>query len=204
MRQKHHTDRDEEKKQSRIRVGISLFMLFILVFSSVAYFFTPDPNKFSYNGVRFSTQVDGTGAILGYTAKINGVAQTFYSRPMDTLDIALPEGFPESMRDTQVVVVLVDPADDLTPLYDLFRFELEKSLGTSPILAPAVTTESAQYAFPVYSCAQATVDSPVIFLTQGPLNITNTNNCITISGSQYQFGLLLDRLRYRLLGVTEN
>lgn len=203
MKSRARTEREDERRQRRIRVAISVFMLFILVFSSVAYFFTPDPNSFSYNGIRFRAQADSAGFIQGYVAKVDGEQRSFFTRPTDTLSLALPEGFPESLRDAQVVVVLFDPADNLTPLYDVFRFELEKTLGTSPMLVPAVTTESEQYAFPVYSCAQAAPGSPVILLTQGTMGIAEKDGCIVVAGGQYDFALLLDRIRYRLLGVTE-
>lgn len=203
MTGKKPKEHPEEKRQRRIRVGISLFMLFILVFSSVAYFFTPDTNSFTYNGVRFRGQADSAGFIQGYVAKIDGTQQTFFSRPTDTLNIELPIGFPESLRDAPVTIILFDPEDNLTALYDLFRFELERSLKDR-VLAPAVTAQSPQYPqFPVYSCAQATSESPVVLLTQGTIAITNADGCVTISGGQYDFALLLDRIRYRLLGVTE-
>lgn len=198
-------ERSEERRQRRIRVGVSLFMVFLMVFSTVAYFFTPNPNSFTYNGVRFRAEVEN-GIIQGFSARIDGEERVFYARPGDSQFIGLPEGFPESLRDAQIVVILVNPEDNLTPLYDAFRFQLERSFGANPLLVPAVTTESATYPFPVYTCDQATPEAPVLFLTQGPVGITadeNNPSCITVSGSQYEYALLHDRILYRYFGVTE-
>lgn len=200
------SERSEERRQRRIRVGVSLFMVFLMVFSTVAYFFTPDPNSFTYNGVRFKAQVEN-GFIQGFSARIDGEERVFYARPGDSQFIGLPEGFPESLRDAQFVVVLTDPSDNLTQLYEAFRFQLERSFGSAPVLVSAVTEESEIYPFPVYACDQATPETPVLFLTQGPIGITADSenpSCITVSGSQFEYALLHDRILYRYFGVTES
>lgn len=213
MASRHHkqyqsqSSRAEERKQRYIKITVSLFMVFLMVFSTVAFFFTPDPNSFTYNGVRFRAVVDASGFIQGYTARIDGETRTFFSRPTDTTTLSLPEGFPLSLKESMMVVVLFNPEDNLTPLYDSFRFVLEQSLGATPALVPAVTQENTQYPFATYSCDQATEEVPVLFLVEGPLGITagaDNPHCITLSGSQYEYALLHDRIIYRLLEVTES
>jgi len=198
-------ERAEARKQRYIKITVALFMASIMVFSTVAYFFTPDPNSFTYNGIRFRAQVEN-GMILGYAAKIDGEQRVFFSRPTDSLTLPLPQSFIESMQSSMMVIVLFNPDDELVPLYDSFRFQLERSLGATPMLIPAVTVEDERYLFAVYSCDQATADAPVMFLTQGPLGIVADENnpyCVTLSGSQFEYALLHDRILYRYLGVTE-
>jgi hypothetical protein len=207
---KSRAQADDERRSRFIRVGVSLFMLFILVFSSVAYFFIPSQTSFRYNGYRIAATVDANGFVQGFTTRIDGTQYSFFSRPEDSLGIPLPAGFVEEISSAQAIFVVFDPNSNLTPFSDAFRFELERSLAPTPII-PAITQpadptllQGASFtAFSVISCEQAVPGMPVLILAEGPRGIERTEPCYTISGSQFDFALLRDRIVYRILGVTE-
>ncbi len=202
---KKYTSRSEEReerKRRRIQIAVSLFLVFLMVFSTVAFYFQPDPTKVRYGDYTFRAQVDSQGFIQGYTTKIAGEERSFYTLPDQSLDIALPEGFAATLQNAPLVVVLFNPEDNLTALYDQVRFDFANAF--SQPLVPGITQESSSYPFSVLDCANASPDVPFILLAEGARGITQENGCYVVRGAQYDYAFLRDRIVYRYYNITES
>lgn len=202
MTKKRRTREDyEERRRKRMQIGVSIGFVFLMVFSSIAFYFVPDENSIRYNGYNLKAQADSNGFIVAYTTKVDGKEVSFYASPDTSSTIALPAGVVESIQSAPLVVVLFDPKSNLTPIYDQIRFEFSEAFSAQ--VAAAVTEPSAQYpTATVARCEDAQGSFPVLKFTEGQMSIYEEDGCIVMQGTRYDWALLRDRILYRYYNIT--
>jgi hypothetical protein len=192
----------EVRKRRFVQVAVALFLVFLMTFSYIAFYFQPDPTTVRVNGFKLRAIVDGQGFVQAYTTEIDGKEQVFYASPDASSDIALPASFAQELQNAELVVVLFNASDNLTPIYDQVRFDFSEAFSAS--LLSAVVEPSASYpSLPVLNCESTTPGTVFLVLSQGPRAITlEQPGCYVISGSQFDYAFLRDRVVYRYLNIT--
>jgi hypothetical protein len=86
-----------------------------------------------------------------------------------------------------------------------FSLYLKDSNGVNKIINQAVLQESPNYQLPVVSCANATLQTPVIvFNLSDTPSIVDDNNCIYFNGRGKDYLGVRDRLVYSYYGVIQD
>ncbi len=197
------SEQREERKKRIIQVTVSLFLVFLLLFSYIAYYFTPDQNTIRENGFKITPNVDSLGYIQGYTTKVNGTKKMFYTAPSESQNIALPEGMIAELQSAPFVAVLFNPNDTYVGVYDQMRFDFSANLNTNVL--SAVTEESPKYSqLTTIACGNESNEITMILLAEGNRSITREGGCYVLRGGQYDFGALRDRVLYAYYGITTN
>lgn len=189
------TEERREKKNRRIIIWVSIFMLGLMVFSTVGYIFagTTSTSVRQY-GKTFHQVTDDSGNVIGWNLKINGEQKFFYSLPEDVANINVPTGMMDELRASKDIVILFDPTDNNTALYDNMRLDLMDAISKQQ--TSAITKNSTIYNLPVLNCSSVAPGYPFILLTDGNLSITTQNGCYVLAGSQNDYRSLRDRLVY--------
>jgi len=94
------------------------------------------------------------------------------------------------------------PNDENIQFIDYLRFDLRKNLPQSVYFADAVTEQSDKYNLPVVTCANASVNSPVVLLKSSNVTeISAKGNCVSIKFVQYDSLRVRDLFVYLLRGI---
>jgi hypothetical protein len=200
---KTRSQQNEERRERRNRIIMSLTLIFLMVFSTVAYafyYFTGDTGVIRYNGHKIAPIVTN-GYVQGYTTEVDDRDMIFYTAPEDTLGIALPPGMVQTLRDAEVIVMLFDAQDNQTQYYDALRFDFSETIPNPQ--ASGVTRPSDVYALPVLSCANATAEYPFILFERGNTSVSYRGGCYVLAAEEQGFALLRDRIVYAYHGITE-
>lgn len=195
------SDQSKARKQARNRLIISVFIVVLMVFSTVGYAalqLNGGASATTYNGHKFRPVID-QNIITGYTTKIDGKQVFFYTEPLVAAQINVPPDFGDALRVAPAIIVLFNPNDTLTSVYDQIRFDWQQFIPTQ--FGVGITQASDIYSFPISSCPNANQDAVYILLREGNLSITSENGCYVLSGSQYDFATLRDRVVYAYYGI---
>jgi hypothetical protein len=201
---RHRSQAAEDRAELRKKRVLALVIVGLLLVSSIAFvinFFTNSSTTVRHNGYKLKGVVNDQGFVQGYSTEVDDKELFFYSAPTDSLSIPLPPNMIPTLKNSQALVFLFDPQDNYTGLYDQLRFDLRETLPKEQYAA--VTEPSETYPFAVASCANSSAEAPFIYFKQGPRAITFENNCYVLSGEQYDFALLRDRIVYAYYGITE-
>jgi hypothetical protein len=203
---KHRSAVAEERAERRKKKILAFIIIGLMVFSSVAfainYITGSGSTTVRYNGYKLKGVVNEQGFVQGYTTEVNDKELFFYSAPTDSLVIPLPADMISTLKEADALIFLFDPQDNYTQLYDQLRFDFKETIPQEQY--PAVTQSSTTYPFVVASCANSSAQAPFIYFKQGPRAITADNNsCYVVSGEQYDFALLRDRIVYAYYGITQ-
>jgi hypothetical protein len=194
----------EERRQRRIRVGVSVFLVFLMVFSTVGFYFTASGTSERYNGVKLRTVANAQGLVQGYNANIDGKDVFFYTHPLDSLSIPVPDGFAAALRTSQGIVWVFDPQDNATAVFDQLRYDFSKALSSQQGAGVTRQGDGAYSAFPIVSCSDAAPGFVFVMLESGERNVTYEDGCFVVSGGDYDWPLLRDRILYLSYGITES
>jgi hypothetical protein len=201
MKKRRTREDYDARKRKRMQIAISIGFVFLMVFSSIAFYFVPDENALRYNGHVLKAQADANGYIVAYTTEINDEELFFYASPDTSSTIALPEGVVENIQSAPLVVILFDPKSNLTPIYDQIRFEFSEAFSAQ--VAAAVTEPSAQYpTATVAKCEDAQGAFPILKFQEGQLSIYEEDGCTVLQGRSSEWALLRDRIMYRYYNIT--
>jgi len=198
---KTRSQEHDERKQRRNRRIISAAIIVLMVLSSAGYaiYYFTGGTSINYAGHRFTQVVDNGGNVQGYSTKLDGKVMYFSAAPTQLTGIALPPGLGDTLRQSSGIIFLFDPNDPMTPVYDQLRFDL--STAIPKVQGAAITNKSSLYPFPLASCRNSTATYPFIMLTNGTRNITYSNGCFVLSGTQYDYSMVRDKLVYAYYGI---
>lgn len=193
--------RKEEAKVLSKRNIVGIFIVGIMVLSGLGYMMERSGNsttdyqgrKFEYINNIWHTEIGGST-----------VRFTFHPSELERLNVSAD--IIEYLKNVKMFYITFDPNSSLIEDFELFRLELETELPEYFTIYPttAVTFNTTTYAaFPVITCANATVFIPVVYLTQGEqTDIIGNGTCITLQVKEgYDVPALKDRLMYGLFGI---
>lgn len=215
--QKKGSEHEEENKPNRMAIGMSIFILFIMVGSTFGFIYSyyQDENSkqnFEYNGFELKTKNNM------WTLDIGGKVLDFYNHPSQLESINLSERAKNELVNGNPIVVTFDPEDNLNNIYAQYLDQVRLDLSLSINAISAVTNKSELYAqLPQISCANKTVaynegesiknyNLNIIYLKKSnETKITVADNGCVILESQTAIGFLelKDRLVYGLFDVMK-
>jgi hypothetical protein len=193
--------RVQERRDKRKKVIIGIIISVLMVLSGFGVYLSgagAQQSLLKEQGVKFKINYD----LNVYEAKISGVPLQFYFLPSGVSDVVVTAGFADPIRNAQAVVVTFDPTVSQVNLQvlDSIRFDFSSILG-KPVIN-AVLSEHPSYPLPVVSCANATVQLPVIaFELADKTRIVHDGSCVTIYGNESSFLAARDRFVYEYYGI---
>lgn len=199
---KHEREADK-KKQILMSIVISALM----IFSVFGIFLGTQSSELSYGKFKFKYNEIYPNA--RYVLKIQNQEIPFYFMPQETEYINLSSSTTNKIKEAVFITTAFQP--NSTSLGEIALVNLQLSLylkdsnGINKIITQAVLTESPDYTLPVASCANASLQTPVIVfnLTDVP-SIVDDNNCIYFNGRGTEYLRLRDRLVYSYYGIIQD
>ncbi len=206
VRSMHHR---EEKQQKRNRMILGILITVIMIGSTIGYFVgqqNSNNNGLEYkakNGNIYSfDQVNGKL----YTT-INGKGLSFYSHPLDAMQLNISDDAIRLINDSQIVLLTFDPQNNNDIQYiEQSRFDMENDFaGLKKYLITGVEKNTSGYeSFKTITCKNSTAQVPVIEFVSS--NSTETrgyvnNSCIIFEGKRTDFLKFRDYIVYKLYGV---
>ena len=180
---------------------MSVFIALIMLASGFAvYLGNSQTSTIKDHGITFKIDIEANQ----YVGKINDQKMGFSFLPTDLQDIPVDEGVASSLRSAEVLILSFDPALSPKSLQStsVVRLDLAELTGIPSI--NAVTTPSASYSLPVFTCANATALMPIVtFKEAKDPSITKEGSCIILAANGTSFIALRDRLVYDYYGVYE-
>ncbi len=193
----------EAEKKKRMQVGISIFFVFLMVFSVMGIYVSQQQNssldEFNYNEYSFEV-IEETPGQYALSTLINGQEKIFYALPQDTLTISTTGNVTEVIGSTGYVALAHNISPELIPLVDLMRFDFDRYAQTLTVDVPLYSNTTPEGV----SCLNATPEVPVITLVESDeTQIVVEGYCVQIESQPTDLYLIRDRLLYSLLGVIQ-
>jgi hypothetical protein len=197
--------RDPEKRRQRIALFGSLFMIALLVFSSVAYYYDSGATTSdqTYNNYEFTakTYADTRGV---WVTEINGTEVEFQNLPPQVAALPYDASITPLLQNAAYIGVLADPNVDAdnAPAIGYIRLQFFNAWQKT-FSAQIVPTENA--VLPVLTCANATVQAPFILLNvSNETSIHREGYCIIVNGEQRGLLDAKDRLIFEYFSILKN
>ncbi|MBI2129480.1 hypothetical protein HYU07_04525 [Candidatus Woesearchaeota archaeon] len=191
-----------KKRRINKQVLVTLFLAFIMVFSTFAVIFDRYTNvvKLKYNGYSFSQN----GNL--FATKINGKNVYFDNFPKNVEDINLSNDAVNKVLNTKMLYITYDISQDTRKIMGKAQYDLQNALWQNlKIYAAASLMNESEYKLPVVSCRNATATVPVIELSySNETGVDLEGNCISIHSTNEE-GLirLKDRVLFGLFGIIK-
>ncbi|MBI2657152.1 hypothetical protein HYX08_00485 [Candidatus Woesearchaeota archaeon] len=185
-------------KKEKKRWGLILFIIFIMVGTSVSFVFfgfSGASELVKYNGIKFVHYPDR------WEAKIRGKTAAFSFLPNEVDDIA----FKDAARLTGKLEI--DATYDSNSTYKeaiaLAQHQMVLTLAQYDIFVRKGFTANNTFSLPVITCSDATQNVPVVYFRNGNMTaIYSENNCIIAEADTNEnFIRAKDRILYGILGV---
>jgi hypothetical protein len=197
--------RDPERTRRRVALFGSLFMIALLVFSSVAYYYQggDTTNDQTYNGYTFTAKAyDGTRGV--WIAKMDGEEVEFQNLPPQVAALPYDASITPLLQNAAYIGITADPNVDENNApaigYDRLQFfnAWKKTFNVQTVAAEGS-------ALPVMSCENASLQMPFIFLNvSNETSIRRDGNCIIVNGEQRGLLDAKDRLIFEYYGLLQN
>ncbi|MEM2915748.1 MAG: hypothetical protein QXT19_00055 [Candidatus Woesearchaeota archaeon] len=184
------------------KTWMSIFISAIMILSVIGFAltFTEPEHQVEYNGIKFSKTQQG------WQAKIKGVKMQFFYHPAEVEDIPFDKGAGVALDGPRVVWFSYNPNDLYSAEIADVMYYMEDSLGKwANVYVQRALTDNADYQLPQITCANATMEVPVIIIESGNETVVeHRDGCIIASADNardiYRLG---DRLIYQELKVMK-
>ena len=198
MARRTRRERAEEKRKKRVRLWMGGFIIIIMVLSTMGFivaFYAPQNPSNAQGAYDFNYETRDNRVWVRH----GGEEIPFYSLPQG---VEVPDRAVSALRDAQVVRVAFNASDEQNlPYVELARWDFSNYLDvptSGALLAP-----SAEYQFPVVSCANASQQFPVIqFENATRAGVSVNDSCVTLSGNQVSILYARDALLYEYYDLT--
>jgi len=187
-----------QKKKERSKVGPSLFIAFIMIFSAfgVIFYGFASPNaKLEYNGYTFKQSTEG------YAVKVQGQEYVFSNYPESLESINMSAGIFDLLSNKRMIFMTYNESQPAVGEIAASQFELQRSFQRMGGYSQNALTHDNRYGLPVITCVNATQFIPVIEFREGDTGIVTEGDCIIASGTYQDFNAIKDRLLLGMLGV---
>jgi len=197
-------ERDQDKKK---QILMSIVISALMIFSVFGIFLGTQDSELSYG--KYNFKYNEVYPNERYVLKINKQEIPFYFMPQETEFINLSSSTTNKIKEAVFITTAFQPNSTSLAEIALANFHfisyLKGNDGANKIITQAVLTQSPDYALPVASCANATLQTPVIVfnLSDAP-SIVDDNNCIYFNGRGIEYLRLRDRLVYSYYGIIQD
>jgi hypothetical protein len=194
----------EAQRKKRLQVGISIFFVFLMVFSILGIYVSHRQNsvlnQFEYDGYAFDLELDSLGQYTLVTT-VNEEEKVFYSLPQDTLRIPVNGNVTRVIGNTGYLAIATNLSSELIPIVDLMRFDFDRYASVLAVQAPL--TNLAENISGV-DCFNATAEIPIVTLVESTTTqIDVEGSCVQIQTLPNDAFLIRDRLLYSMLGILD-
>jgi hypothetical protein len=201
---------NEEKRRKRNFVLISLFIIFILVFSTLGFVMNQNTNsngsvkEFGLTFNQINTQDEG----YQWTTKINKTQYNFATLPSQSKSYAFDNSSIPLIRNAYGLIFSIDTSNnDSKYSYLLEIGKLKDAFQKNMQVAYGVTNPSD--VFPKFTsgigCGNSTTVFPVMVFSasSNETGVFMENNCIHLKAqSDFEMLQVIDGFAYRVLGVS--
>ncbi|MBI2650835.1 hypothetical protein HYX04_06025 [Candidatus Woesearchaeota archaeon] len=190
-----------EKKEKR-RWGLILFIVFIMIGTSVSFVFfgfSGVEEKAKYNGITFIRFADR------WEAKINGIDAAFSFLPKEAEKVSMPSDVTQRLQNRFEIDVTYDLNSTYKESIALAQHQMGLTLANYNIFVRKGFTANNTFSLPIITCDNSTINVPVVYFRYGnTTNINMENNCIIAEApANDDFIMVKDRLLYGMLGVMK-
>lgn len=201
MARRTRREREEEKRKKRSRFWMGVFIIVIMVFSTLGFIATyyapqnPGNQEGQQGAYDFSYEVRDNRVFVRH----DGEEVPFYSLPQG---VSVPDEASRLLSGAQGVFVAFNASDEQNlPYVELARWDFSQYLDVPT--SGALLSESEQYDFPVVTCADASAQHPVVrFVNASRTGVSVDGSCVTLSGSEVGLLYARDALLYSYLGLV--
>lgn len=156
-----------------------------------------------YNGFKLNQNPDQTWTLEYREREIK-----FINHPKQLEYLSVNKEVLDTIKSSKEMILLFDPNSDQAFLQgvDTIRYFISRQATYfGRFVNAGITNQSEKYNLPIYSCDdQITSDKVLLKLTQEASGeIKEENNCIIISGTEFEIVSKLDYISYLLLGVMK-
>lgn len=197
----------ERRREKKKQIIMSIIISAIMVFSVFGIFLGTQTNELNYGKYKF--KYNEVYPNERYVLKINKQEIPFYFLPQEVEYINLSSVVTNKIKEAFFITTAFDP--NSTSLAEIalvnyhFSQYLKDSNGNNKVVVQGLLRESPAYSFPVVSCANATLQTPVIIFNLSDIpSIVDDNNCIYFNGRGLRYLMLRDRLVYSYYGVIKD
>lgn len=187
-----------KKKKINWGLWVTLGLVFLMITSTIGFLTGQGGGtRLTYNEYRFVQTPQG------YTITIDGQKLVFQYFPETVETINISSSIIDILG-SRVLSVTYDPHEEERETLALMQYNLFKILGeVKGIYLVRGLVNSTGYSLPEITCANATVNSPVLYLRSGNTSeVYAENHCIILTGtSSVDLAQIHDRLLYGLLGI---
>lgn len=202
---KHVRRVDPEKKRQRIALFGSIFMIALLLFSSVAYYYdtASSGSQSKFNGFEFTPKTyDDTRGV--WVTTIDGEEIEFQSLPPQVTSIPYDASITPLLANAQYIGITADPAVDLDNAPAIGYVRLQLYLAWKKTFNGQIAPQEGTV-LPVFGCANATAGVPVIFFNvSNETAIRREGDCVIVTGEQRGLLEAKDRLIFEYFGMLNN
>ena len=191
----------KEKKEKK-KWGLIFFIVLIMIgtsFSFVFFGFSGDSEKVKYNGITFVKFPDR------WEAKINGANAAFSFLPSEVENIFNLNDSIKNLQNKIEIDVTYDLNSTFAQSIALAQYQMGLTLTAFNLFVRKGLTMNNTYTLPVITCADSSLNVPVVYFRHGnTTNIHLENNCVIAeASSNVDFIRVKDRLLYEMLGVMK-
>lgn len=207
-RKQPKTRMTRDQRQDRRKKKVMSYILVALMVASVAGIWvssTSNTNSdYSYGDFSFVVhQEPSLNYQYVFSLKGDSSGLYFYTLPQDVLSIETEGNLSEILAPAQMFVLSTDDNPYYLSFYDQVRFELD--MYSQKLSISALLNETDNSDFPVITCDNSTIQTPVIELRVSNQTkiVTNPDGCIVIDSRVGDLALVRDRLMYTSLGIIK-
>ena len=193
--------KDKKERRNKIFLGFVLSIFLISSLGSVVIYYGDDSDQdsftliFSDKEYKFNRLSDDSGNLYYNVLYDNEDFLVYYLPYQISLDVE--NETQDLIRNSNYFYLSFDPHQEDLSLVDYMRFDLKNNMPSTKFYVDAVTQESELYNFPIISCDNSTINTPVIVLENtNTTNISLSNNCLNIEFTNYDFLTVRDMLVY--------
>jgi hypothetical protein len=207
LERKKRSDKAEKRKQLLVTYFIVILMVSSVVGFAMVGGQTGTQDTIEYASYAFEINLEQHPLAPGFSINTFVEKKTgalFYTSPYEAEAIPTTGNLTDMLRTKPYVVYAFEPDTEFDQLHDWLRFEF--SSKSNKIIIPGVTQESEVYtSLPTITCANATVETPVMIITQGnqtSIEVTQSG-CIQIETKPQDILFTRDRILYSFLGIIQ-
>jgi len=207
LERKKRSDKAEKRKQLLVTYFIVILMVSSVVGFAMVGGQTGTQDSIEYESYDFAIALEQHPLAPGFNINTFVEKETgtlFYTSPYEAEAIPITGNLTEMVRTKPYIVYAFEPDTEFDQLHDWLRFEL--SSKTNKNIIPSVTQESEVYtSLPTLTCANASVQTPVIIITQANQTAIHVmqSGCIQIETRPQDILITRDRILYSFLGIIQ-
>jgi hypothetical protein len=205
---KRFTENELEKRRQRRVMFFGIFMIVVMLMSTLAYYITTPTgeSQMEYGDYEFyMVPLPDLGPTAGYYAtEIDGQEIQFQSLPIHVTYLELDPQAIALLQNAGQVALSASTNESLENASNIDYARLQLGLAI-PKAFNAMADNDERYTLPVFTCAQATPQLPVLLLnSSNQTGVRVEGACIILNAESRQLMQYKDRIIFEYHGILKN